>query len=129
VSDGITLSEGVQMNILIVDDHPGLLDGMRRLLESSGHNAYTARCSVEAKEIFQREKIDLTITDYNMEPLLGIELAQQLKQVDEQACIWLYSSDEELIEYFGSNLSHYGLAKAVDKKYISHELKRAGILT
>jgi len=71
-----------KVKVLIVDDHPMVLEGMRSMLaqitfvEITGavSNAYTAL------ETLKKAAIDIVITDINMPEISGIELALKIKK-------------------------------------------------
>lgn len=80
------------MNILIVDDHPVVRDGLRRLL--SGERNVEIRESATAKEAlaaFRQDRPDLTIVDLNLPGLGGLELTQRLILADKTVRILVFS--------------------------------------
>jgi DNA-binding NtrC family response regulator len=60
--------------ILIVDDEVSVLQSMRVLLMSEGHEVITMRDSGKAFEMIKNEKYDLLITDIRMSPVDGMQL-------------------------------------------------------
>lgn len=65
--------------VLVVDDDPRLLRALADLLEGSGHAVLTAASGAEALERFEREAVDLVITDLGMPGMTGWELAERIK--------------------------------------------------
>ena len=67
------------MNILIVDDHAIVRDGLRRLLATLGpgeiNEAATGR---EAIKMARRLRLDIIILDLNLPDLGGLELLKRL---------------------------------------------------
>jgi len=67
------------MNILLVDDHALVRDGLRRLLESStGDAVFEAQDGVQALDQLQRRAFDLVILDLNLPGLGGVELLRRI---------------------------------------------------
>ncbi|KOS66798.1 regulator [Lysinibacillus contaminans] len=86
--------------ILIVDDHPILLDGTKALLQTlSFVQIDTESCADAALEKIRNVEYDLYILDINMEPINGIQLASQIKLIQKGARVILYTGFE-LINYY-----------------------------
>ncbi len=62
--------------ILFVDDNEMLSRISREILEMEGFRALCAYSAQEALKIFEKEDIDLLITDFRMEGMNGLELAR-----------------------------------------------------
>jgi len=63
------------LHILIVDDDPGEIKALGRLLRVAGHTVVTAFNGAEALLHFQKQRFDLVIADYQMPEMNGDELA------------------------------------------------------
>lgn len=73
----------MNMRVLIVDDYKTMLRIIRNLLKQIGfNNVEEASDGGQALEIMQAGGIDLVISDWNMEPMTGLQL---LKAVREDA--------------------------------------------
>jgi PAS domain S-box-containing protein len=68
-----------EMRIISVEDDPEVLDVLRAMLSSAGHTVFTAASGREALELFDREPVDLVITDLGMPGMTGLALATELK--------------------------------------------------
>jgi DNA-binding NarL/FixJ family response regulator len=83
------------MNILLVDDHAIVRDGLRRLLSTLGagviHEAAGGR---EAVAIARSRPLDLIVLDLNLPELGGLELLQRLLQT-QAAPILVFSMHAE----------------------------------
>ena len=55
--------------ILLVDDEPAMLQTLRIILTSAGHEVDTAWSSKEAMDLVNQERFDLVVTDFNLFPL------------------------------------------------------------
>ena len=70
------------LKVLIADDHPLMLQGIRRALEASEDIDVVgeARCGEELLALAERRKPDLVLLDLHMPGLHGIECVAELKQ-------------------------------------------------
>jgi len=67
------------MNILLVDDHAIVRDGLRRLLQAAtGDTVYEAEDGRQALDQVAARRIDLVILDLNLPGLGGLELLRRL---------------------------------------------------
>jgi DNA-binding NarL/FixJ family response regulator len=70
------------MNILLVDDHAIVRDGLRRLLGGVvGGVIHEASAGREAVGIALKQKLDLIVLDLNLPELGGLELLERLIQI------------------------------------------------
>ena len=65
--------------ILLVDDEPGILSSLRRLLRPSGYVILTAESGKAGLEILEREPIDLVISDMRMPEMDGAKFLEQVR--------------------------------------------------
>ena len=83
------------MKILLVDDNPIFLEGLKNLLEASGTaEIETARSGREALEKAARFIPDTVLMDAEMKPFSGMETARLLLQKDSSVEIVLMSERE-----------------------------------
>jgi PAS domain S-box-containing protein len=68
------------LRVLAVEDEPEVLDVLRAMLNAAGHAVITAASGREALELFEREPVDLVITDLGMPGMTGLALAEELKR-------------------------------------------------
>ena len=112
------------MNILLVDDHALVREGLRRLLEASTeHVIFEAQDANEAFAQLQSGRIDLAVLDLNLPGLGGIELVRRIVQEFASAVVVLSMHAEPVyaaraIEagargYFSKNVSPDELLKGV----------------
>ena len=70
----------LQMPVLIVDDYKTMLRIIRNLLKQIGFdNVDEATDGAAALEKMKQRKYGLVISDWNMEPVTGIELLKQVR--------------------------------------------------
>jgi CheY-like chemotaxis protein len=64
---------------LIVDDEPGVLRALERLLSGWGHETCTASKGEEALALLEHESFDLIVLDFRMPGLSGIETWERIR--------------------------------------------------
>ncbi|MDR2577338.1 MAG: sigma-54 dependent transcriptional regulator [Chitinispirillales bacterium] len=69
-------------NILIVDDKEFVSEPIAETLRRSGYQVKTASSGPEALKYFGEEPFDLIISDYKMQPMNGVELLKNVKQLN-----------------------------------------------
>lgn len=70
-------------HILIVDDEHDIIEVVKRYLEKEGHTIHIAHNGIEALTIFERNPIDLIITDIMMPQMDGYEFMDEVLQHNE----------------------------------------------
>ena len=74
----------MKMQILVVDDYQTMLRILTNLLKQLGfHNVEQAQDGGEALSKLNSSSIDFIISDWNMEPMTGIELLRQVRASDK----------------------------------------------
>lgn len=74
------MSVDKNMNVLIVDDYNTMLRIIKNLLKQLGfNNVDEATDGTMAFEKIQQKKYGLIISDWNMEPMTGLELLKQVR--------------------------------------------------
>jgi two-component system invasion response regulator UvrY len=133
----------VSNSILIVDDHPILLQECRRILEDIGIEAiFEAPDVVAGYRLFRRHSPDMTIVDLSFQgsSLAGLALIQRIKRFDRRARVLVLSmhSDSIIVSralqagamgYIIKDTATEDLITAIEsvlsgKKYLSDELAR-----
>ena len=85
------------MNILLVDDHAIVRDGLRRLLEASSSDAiFEAQNGEEAIAQVRGRAFDLVILDLNLPGLGGVELLRRILQAGRTRILVLSMHAEPL---------------------------------
>lgn len=70
--------------ILFVDDHEVLARLSCEILEMQGYRAVSAYNATEALQKFDQEKFDILVTDFRMEGMDGLQLAQKIHAKNPQ---------------------------------------------
>lgn len=85
------------MTILIVDDHPVVLRGIRALLSASFSDVCIVEASgaEEAEAVLSRRNVDIMITDLDLNGASGLALIRHVRQVMPTAQVVIYTMHEE----------------------------------
>ncbi|WP_340588681.1 response regulator transcription factor [Erythrobacter alti] len=75
------------MRILIVDDAPSIIDALRPVLISLGHEIFEAADAKQALDVVGASDLDLVLLDLGLPDADGIELIPAIKQTAEAAVI------------------------------------------
>ena len=89
----LTTSFGA-ISVLVVDDHPAVRMGLRRLLEDQSDFvlAGVTGTAEAAISIAEREPIDVVVADYHLESRNGLWLSRKLKRLPTPPRVLIYSA-------------------------------------
>ncbi|MFJ5563663.1 response regulator transcription factor [Lysinibacillus xylanilyticus] len=88
------------IDILIVDDHPVVLDGTKTLLQDLPNvQIDTEQDSAAVLPRMDAQAFRLFLIDINMKPINGIQLSEMIKKKQPEALILLYTG-YELSDYY-----------------------------
>ena len=118
----------MKTRILFVDDEPGILDGLRRLLRSYRNEweMSFASSGQEALAIVAEQSIDAVVTDMRMPGMDGSQLLNELARCHPGIVRFVlsgYSDDEMIIKSVGT--AHQYLSKPCDSDLLKAALSRA----
>jgi DNA-binding NarL/FixJ family response regulator len=84
--------------ILIVDDHPIVLNGLAELLNHEADLMVSARAgnAAEAVRAVKKQRIDLAIIDMLLKNTTGIQLTKKIKAVCPDIVVLIFSMIDEL---------------------------------
>lgn len=112
------------MNILLVDDHAILMDGVKSLLEKEGKPvAFQANNAEEALTIIKSNDIDMMITDFSMPGMDGLALIHTIKRFSTKVKIIVLSMHDEI--HLVREILKAGVNGYVLKKDTQRELLQA----
>jgi DNA-binding response OmpR family regulator len=66
-------------HVLVVDNHPELLQKTRQTLEKAGYRVLTAKDGAEASELLETQQVDLILADVGMPYINGYQLYERIK--------------------------------------------------
>lgn len=73
--------------ILVIDDHPDLLENLQLTLAADGYYVLTAEDGVEALDILARQSVDLILADIAMPRMNGYQLYERIRENPEWVLI------------------------------------------
>jgi PAS domain S-box-containing protein len=112
------------MRILAVEDEPEVLDVIRAMLAAAGHTVVSAASGREALELFEREPVDVVVTDLGMPGMTGLALAEEVKGRRPVPVVLLTGSADELDETHRRHVDVL-LAKPVTRERLLSGLAKA----
>ncbi len=83
------------LSILIVDDDPAILEGMKRLLARVVGTVYAATNGQEGIECFNAYKPDVVISDIRMPVMDGLEMARVIRELSSDHPIAIISAHDD----------------------------------
>lgn len=75
----MTTTAASPATLLLVDDEPGILSSLRRLLRPAGYKIHTAESGMAGLEILEHEPVDLVISDMRMPEMDGAKFLEQVR--------------------------------------------------
>ena len=86
------------IRILLIDDHPVVRAGYRRLLEQESDLSVVAECADadSGYAAFVREQPDLSITDLSLPGASGLDALRRMRARQAEACVLVFSMHDEL---------------------------------
>jgi PAS domain S-box-containing protein len=112
------------LRILAVEDEPEVLDVIRAMLVAAGHGVLTAASGREALELFEREPVDLVVTDLGMPGMTGLTLAEEVKRRRPVPVVLLTGWADELDAAHARHVDVL-LAKPVTRERLATGLAKA----
>ncbi len=81
----------MQEKVLIVDDDPEICTLCSEALDEEGYQVTTSTSAEEALELAEQEEFDVILSDIRMPGMSGLELVQNLKRLDPDQTIVMFS--------------------------------------
>lgn len=87
----------IRKRILIVDDHPVIVEGLAALLGNSGslYNTVKAGCGKSALGAMAANHADVAIMDYSLPDMTGAELVGKLREIKPCLHTIIYTAHDE----------------------------------
>ena len=106
--------------ILLVDDEPLILKGLRFTLEQEGYEIITAADGEEALKIFFEQSVDLVLLDVMLPKLDGIQVCQRIRESSNVPILMLTAKGEDMDKILGLE---YGADDYMTKPFNILEVK------
>ncbi len=106
--------------LLLVDDEPNIIKGLRFSLEQDGYEIDVAYDGGEALEKFNREEFDLILLDVMLPVMDGIEVCQRIRETSKVPIIMLTAKGEDMDKILGLE---YGADDYMTKPFNILEVK------
>jgi len=110
----------VAKRILLVDDEPLILKGLRFTLEQEGYEIITAADGEEALKIFFEQPVDLVLLDVMLPKLDGIQVCQRIRESSNVPILMLTAKGEDMDKILGLE---YGADDYMTKPFNILEVK------
>lgn len=106
--------------ILLVDDEPILIKGLKYTLEKDGYETLTAYDGEEALQAFMNNQVDLVLLDVMLPKLDGVVVCQRIREISNVPIIMLTAKGEDMDKILGLE---YGADDYMTKPFNILEVK------
>lgn len=115
----------MNLNVVIVDDHPLVLEGLKSLLANTEgiKNIHTAQTGAELNELITLHSFQLYIIDLDLPDIDGFKLIHEIKQKHPDAIIIVSTMHEEI--WIVNKLKHPDINAVVFKSSAGEYIQKA----
>ena len=118
------MSVPLKTRVLLADDHPIVLDGLRRVLDQQPDFEVVAQATdgAEAVALAAQSDIRLAILDVSMPRMTGLQAARQILERDAETRVLIlsmYENEEYLFDALAAGAAGYVLKTAVDRDLVA----------
>jgi signal transduction histidine kinase len=113
--------------ILIVDDEPSGLEGLKEFLEDEGYQVHLASDGQEALKLFHEFTPELVVTDLRMPGMSGIDVIRRIKKLNRNTAVIVitaYGSLDSAVDAIRLNVFDF-LQKPIELDQLKETLERA----
>ena len=113
--------QGDKINILAIDDDPGITDILKMGLESEGYRVFIANTPQRGVELVEkmRGQVGLVLLDYIMPGMKGDAVFQNLRRIDPNARVLLLTACDDRV---ATDMFAQGLRGYVQKPFYLNQL-------
>lgn len=115
--------------ILLADDDGDMAYSVERLLHKMGYNVQTCSDGAKALALLKDNptRFDLVVTDYMMPAMTGVELAREIREMNDTMPVILYTGfeDDNVSQMSSKELKENGIDIFLTKPFAIEELCRA----
>ncbi len=108
-------------NILFAEDEDGLRDEIADTLKFLFKTVYCAKDGFQAKEMYDKHKIDIIISDIKMPKVTGLEFIQYVRQKDSEVFVCIisaYTDVKFMLPFTELNLLRYIVKPITKQNYL-----------
>ncbi|MBQ8081870.1 MAG: response regulator transcription factor [Clostridia bacterium] len=106
--------------ILLVDDEPSILKGLKYSLQQEGYEILSAMDGEEALNVFAANQVDLVLLDVMLPKMDGIQVCQRIREQSDVPIIMLTAKGEDMDKILGLE---YGADDYMTKPFNVLEVK------
>jgi DNA-binding NtrC family response regulator len=109
-----------QIDILIVDDNPSMVDTLSDIMAVKGYAVHSAYSGTEALEVLSNHPINILLTDVRMPDMTGVDLFRETKETHPDMITILmtaYAADEIIQEGIAEGIKTV-LSKPLDIDFL-----------
>ena len=125
----LKIRRGRGETVLVVDDEPDVLEGLKNMVKAIGYEVITAGSGIQAIDRFRKHKPDIVLMDWKMANMDGATSAKRIIGLDPRARIVLISGYQESakdeIEAGLKNVIKDFIIKPFDLKKLSEVVAKA----
>jgi two-component system competent response regulator ComA len=112
------------IQVLLVDDHPAVLEGTTSMVETEGDMTVTAVSSgIEALEVLQEQMFDIALLDLNLPIMNGLELTRRIVALYPELPVVIYTGHD--IHPHFNTLVDAGVSGFISKTALRDQLVNA----
>ena len=116
----------IPLNVLVVDDQPGVRYLLTILIEDEGHNAFTAQNGKEAVEMVSSQYPNLIFMDVRMPVMGGLDALKMIKRISPRTEVVMMTAcgAEDIIDTALENGALTCIAKPFNIEEIKNFIKQ-----
>jgi two-component system, NtrC family, response regulator AtoC len=92
----------VSRSVLLIDDHPDVLQWLERLFDRAGWTTMTAQTGEAALDLLAAQRPDVILQDLQMPGLAGLDLLRSLRRTDPDAAVIIMTGHGDISTAVGA---------------------------
>lgn len=114
-------------HILLIDDEPAQIISIQSFLQRRGYRVSSANSGTEGVELFQRDAVDMLVTDYRMPDMNGLQVVREVQRINPitpVVVLTAYSDTDDAVQVMKEGAFDY-LSKPIDLDELELLVKKA----
>ena len=119
----------LDISILLVEDEEIIRIYLQRILKNLVKEVFTAPNGEEGLKIYQRNRVDIIVSDLNMPVMNGIKMSQEIRKMDKNIPIIILTAHHEediIIKAINEGGINKYLFKPLDTENLKNIIKELG---